>query len=445
MIESVRTRILEPTARGLADAVSQSIRDGSLESGSKLPPIRSVAATLSLSPSTVSNAWSQLAKAGLIFTDGARGTFVAASAAPPARYRRALQYSGKFEIDLSTGLPDAELLPDIQSAFSRFVGSSHSDSYLGDTLLPDLGRELRKSWARGIEAITITDGGMDALDLLIASRVRLGDFVAVEDPGYPPLFDLLGAAGARMLSVEVDNDGLVPASLEKALKSGASVVFLQTRAQNPTGAVLTAARAKQLSDVMGRYDTLIVEFDFADGISAAPWVSFTQLLPERTCHIHGYSSSLGPEMRLAALGGPSAVIDPIVQRRHLGQGWTSRILQSLLLDLITDESSLTQVENACAEYAARRSALVAELAQLGVEVGGSDGINVWIPVANEAAALLSLATEGIGVAPGSPYILNSPVSHHICVTAGLVPVGESRRIAAAISRAAKPSSASRSA
>src|SRR4051812_34417422 len=120
MMNELKSRLAEPTARGLADAVSRGVRDGALEVGATLPPIRKVAAELSMAPATVSSAWALLSRAGVIHTNGRRGTVIADRAIPgPARYRRALQYSVQFEFDLSTGLPDPALLPDLRPALGR--------------------------------------------------------------------------------------------------------------------------------------------------------------------------------------------------------------------------------------------------------------------------------------------------------------------------------------
>lgn len=446
MIQILNNHLAESTARGLAEAVSRAIRAGDIEPGARMPAIRKVASELSLSPSTVSNAWQRLAQAGLVFTDGARGSYVSSHIeAVPARFRRVVQHPINFSIDLSSGLPDAELLPDLKGAFSRFAGTAHSDSYLGETVLPDLGAALNADWASNFEALTVVDGGMDALDWIVGSLVRLGDRVAVEQPGHPPLFDLLEAKGARLIPVRLDDDGLVPESLQDALEAGATLVFLQPRAQDPTGAAMTQARATALADVLEQHTALIVEFDFDGDVSSAPLVTLNSRLPSRTIYVRGYSSSMGPELRLAAVGGPSSIIGSVIQRRHLGQGWTSRILQSLLLDLITHDASIAEVIAARKEYARRRTALASALESRGVHTTGRDGIHLWIPVANEAAALMSLASQGIGAAPGSPYDVQPGMEPHISVTSGLLPVDQADYLANAIAEAAAPVSISRSA
>ena len=96
------------------------------------------------------------------------------------------------------------------------------------------------------------------------------------------------------------------------------------------------------------------------------------------------------------------------------------MLQRLLHALLTDRRSIRAVEGARRVYQQRRSALANALRTHGIEVGGSDGINIWVPVADETSAVARLAAQGIGVAPGSPFAVGPGHAPHIRVTAGLL-------------------------
>ena len=132
--------------------------------------------------------------------------------------------------------------------------------------------------------------------------------------------------------------------------------------------------------------------------------------------MRSYSKSHGPDLRLAAVAGPARVVDPIVERRFLGQGWTSRLLQRVLVDLLTDPQSVRTVHRARTDYARRRGLLVKHLTRAGLTVGGRDGLNIWIPVVDENAALLLLATHGIGAAAGHPFTIGPVRQQHLRVT-----------------------------
>jgi DNA-binding transcriptional MocR family regulator len=433
-------RLREPTARGLAAAVSRAIGEGALAPGDKLPPVRTIAAELGLSPTTVSAAWQLLGRAGAIRAEGRRGTVIARPRATgPQRYRRALEHRAGFSLDLSTGVPDPALLPDLGPALGRLHATPLS-SYLDTPVLPELEELLRQRWPSPVEQLMVVDGAMDALDLLTASVLKLGDSSIVEDPGFPPLLDLLDASGIRAVGVGLDDEGAVPRLLEQALERGAAAVILQPRAQNPTGTSWSRRRAADLAAVLRDAPSTVVIEDAGD-IASTPGLSLGEWLPERTVHIASFAKSHGPDLRLAAVGGPAALLSPVAERRLLGQGWTSRLLQHLLLDLLTDPSSVAQVRKAADEYARRRAAVVSSLRTHGVRLpDGSalpdgEGINLWLPVRDEQAALIWLASHGIAAAAGTGFVVDDP-RPAVRVTVGLV-AGDHEGLAAALAHATR--------
>ena len=435
MLSAIEERMAEPTARGLAAAVGRAVSEGVILAGEKLPPIRTVATQLGLSPTTVSAAWSLLSRAGTLQTDGRRGTVVTARQAGPSRYRTALGGGDLFDLDLSRGTPDPALLPDVTAALRRIEPPAEPATYLDDPVLPEFADLLRADWPFPAERLTVVDGAMDAIQLITATHLRFGDRVAVEQPCFPPLLDLLEAVGAVPVPVGQDDDGPLPADLAEAVAGGVRALFLQPRAQNPSGAALTYERIEELAHVLRGSDVLVVEDDSAGAVAATPAVSLGSVLPAQTMHVRSYSKSHGPDLRIAALGGPARLVDPLVDRRFLGQGWTSRLLQSLLVNLLTHAPSVAAVQRAQQAYAWRRDEIVGGLADEGVNVGGKDGLNIWLPVQDEAAALLLLATRGIGASAGRPFMIRAGQPPHLRVTVGLVASGH-REVALALADAA---------
>ncbi|KRC48810.1 GntR family transcriptional regulator [Nocardioides sp. Root79] len=436
LISALETRMDEPTAKGLAAAIGRAVRDGVLSPGDRLPPIRDLAHELALSPTTVSAAWALLTRAGTLRTAGRRGTVVADTSAPRAgRYQQALEHPAAFPLDLSTGVPDEELLPALGDALRALTTAGTPHSYLDDPVLPELRTALLASWPYEPEALIVVDGAMDALELVLRPRIQYGDRVVVEHPGFPPLIDLLEALGAVVVGVSLDDEGILPSDLSAALAEPVAAVVLQPRAQNPTGISMSAARAAALAELLADGDVLVVEDDSASALGGPPPVTLAGFLPDRTVHVRSYSKSHGPDLRLAAVSGPAPVIDAVRHLRQLGQGWSSRLLQRILLHLLTDPESRAEVDRARATYAARRTAFVEALAAEGVEVGGVEGLNAWVPVHDQAAALVRLASQGIGVAAGSPFQV-LPDSPHVRVTCGLVRE-DLAEVAAAVAAAAR--------
>jgi DNA-binding transcriptional MocR family regulator len=424
MLSAIAQRLGEPSSRGVAKAVSRAVRDGALPPGTRLPPIRALATALSLSPTTVSAGWALLARSGTIRTDGRRGTTVADLHEPaPGRYRRALERQLDFAVDLSTGIPDPQLLPNLGSALSELTTAGIPGSYLDDPVLPGLLEVLKAQWPYVADELMVVDGAMDALDLVSRTLLRFGDRVIVEHPCFPPLLDLLESIGVEVVGVPVDDAGLRADPLTTALGSPTAAVFLQPRAQNPTGASMTEERAQVLAPILARAAVPVVEDDSAGAVAASAPISLGQWIPDQVIHIRSFSKSHGPDLRLAAMSGPSNLLRDVVHRRELGQGWSSRVLQRVLLSLLTDPAAVADVDRARDEYTRRREALVAALTSRGVQVAGGDGLNLWVPVHDESAAVIRLASQGLGVTPGSPFEVLPGGGDHVRVTVGLVAEG----------------------
>ena len=251
VLDVIKAHLAEPSSRGIANAVTDAIRAGLLIEGDRLPAIRELAAGLQVSPTTVSAAWSLLARAGSIRTDGRRGTTITVPPrVGPTRYRRTRELGTTFELDLSAGVPDPELLPDLAPSLNKVRLSSHPTDYLDEPMLPELLDVVRDEWPYEAASFTIMDGAMDAIDQICAVLLRFGDMVAVEQPGFPPLLDLLEAHGMRLVPVSLDEQGPLPSSIADAITLGVTTVMLQPRAQNPTGISISATRARELATLL---------------------------------------------------------------------------------------------------------------------------------------------------------------------------------------------------
>lgn len=435
------------SARSLAAAVGRMVSTAELQPGARLPTVRTIATALGISPTTVSQAWRSLGEAGILVSRGSSGTFVAAAErlAPGRRVYRTYESPGNVALDLSTGIPDPALLPDLGPALTAAQGTFRTASYLDSPVFPRLEEILRGDWPYATEGITIVNGALDALSLLVAELVRMGDPVLVENPGFPPLLDILELAGARVIGVELDDDGPVVDSLRSALGAGPVALFLQPRAQNPTGASMSASRATQVARALRGTDVMVVEDDHASYVCSTPLVSLGQQLPGQTVHIRSFSKTHSPDLRIAAVGGPAALIDRVNQRRLLSSGWTSRMLQAILVHLLTDDWAKKAVAESREVYRLRRQRLVALLDERQVRTTGRDGINLWIEVASEQRALVLLAAAGLGVAKGSPFLVRELAAEHIRLTVGLLDERDSVRVADAVALAAGSSWASNAA
>jgi DNA-binding transcriptional MocR family regulator len=428
--------------RGIAGAIARQIRAGELSPGDRLPTVRDVAAQLGVSPATVSEAWQALRRAGLVVSRGRAGSFVRAAPRPwlSPRVQGLVGYVDGMPLDLSRGTPDPALLPALAPAFARVRPTADTNVYQETPVLPELRELLEETWPYDAEAITVVDGGQDGVARTLEQLVGFGDRVAIDSPGFPPFLDMLDVLGAEILPLELDDQGVTVPSLTAALKGDPVAVVLQPRAHNPTGVSMAPKRAEELARAVrrARSSAIVIEDDHSGAISVGPDVSLGAWLPDQVVHVRGFSKSHGPDLRIAALGGAAEVVDRLVARRMLGPGWTSRMLQTILLDLLVEPRSVAAVEVARRTYAERQAAMCTALAEQGVQLDVPDDINLWLPVADERAALVQLTTTGIRAAGGSPFLAPSaePAGDHVRVTTGLVDVTASSHVAAALAAAA---------
>ena len=348
-------------------------------------------------------------------------------------------------VDLSAGAPDPRLLPDPGPRLRAIAGQVAAVGYHAGGPLPELMTLARERLAAdGVRgAVTVTGGALDGIERVLGAYLRPGDRLAVEDPGWANLLDLAAAMDLRPVPVPVDDDGPTEAGLRAALAAGAVAAVVTTRAQNPTGAAVSRTRAAALRRVLRtRPQTLVVEDDHAAELATVPLHALAGATG-RWAFVRSVSKPYGPDLRLAVLAGDDTTVARVEGRMRLGTGWVSTVLQRLVVAMWTDLVVSATVARAREEYAARRDGLCAALRARGLAAHGRTGINVWVPVADETAALARLRDDGYAVAPGVLYRVASPPALRLTVS-GLDRSGVDA-LADAVARAVRPPAAGRTA
>lgn len=423
------------SAREIAASVEAAVRTGRLVPGDSLPTVRGLADGLGVSPGTVAAAYAALRRRGLVVTAGRRGTRV--SGRPPLPAHPVAPRRAGIR-DLASGAPDPELLPALGPVLAGLApGARLYDEAPNLPALVELARgQLDRD---GVPAgpVAVVSGALDGIERTLVGNTRPGDRVAVEDPGFPPVYDLLAALGLSPEPVRLDRDGLVPADLERALAARAVALVVTPRAQNPTGAALGPERAAELADVLDRHpDVLVVEDDHAGQVAGAPYRTLA-VGRGRWAVVRSVSKALGPDLRLAVLGGDHDTVARVEGRQLLGPGWVSHLLQATVAALWADAATGRLLERAAAAYAARRGTLLAALAGHGIAAMGDSGLNVWVPVPEEARAATALLDAGWAVAAGERYRLRSPAAVRVTVATMREPE-EAERLAAALAEVLTP-------
>lgn len=398
--------------------------------------MRLLAAQLGVSPTTVAAALKDLRSRGLVVTRSRSGAQVSWRPPVAGSWLGAVAPAGVR--DLASGNPDPELLPDLAPVLRRIepprqlYGSDPADPQLLELARAEFGET-------GIagEDVAVVSGALDGIERALQAQLRPGDVIAVEDPGFAGLFDLLRAGGFALRPVAIDAKGMIPAALAGTLEDGAAAVVANPRGQNPTGASLDEKRAEALRNVLQDHpEVMVLEDDHLGPIAGSPRLTLTGGR-HRWAAARSLAKSLGPDLRLAVLAGDPHTISRVRGRQAVGPGWVSHLLQRTAATLWADPKLTRNLQKATATYAKRREAFTSALAEHGLNVQTPSGLNVWIPVPDETSVVQALREQGWAVAPGAPFRLQAGPA--IRVTISTLQANEAASLAAAIATALRPS------
>jgi DNA-binding transcriptional MocR family regulator len=418
-------RISGRNAYAIAASVERQLHSGRAGAGHRLPTVRDLAATLHVSPATVAAAYTLLRSRGLIAGQGRRGTRVAAR--PPTPHAAVAPVAPAGTIDLATGDPDRALLPPIDRALQSV--NRDRPLYGVTPVHPALAAFAAAEFeADGIpsNALAVVSGALDGVDRLLREHVRHGDHVAVEDPSYPGLIDVLRSSALVPVPVEIDDEGPVPESMNAALSRGCRALIVTPRAQNPTGAAVTRGRADDLQRVLRAFpEVLLIENDYMAPTAGSPAQTVSHSSQKHWAVLRSTSKFLGPDLRLAVMAGDGLTIARVQGRQALGARWVSHILQELVVSLWSDPSSGRWLARASELYAHRRTSLLSALRAREIDARGRSGYNVWIRVADEGRSVRLLAEKGWAVAAGERFRIQSRPAIRV-TTAALEPADAGR-------------------
>ncbi|MEF2254881.1 MULTISPECIES: aminotransferase class I/II-fold pyridoxal phosphate-dependent enzyme [Microbacterium] len=425
------------TATDIAESVRGLVERGMLVPGDALPPVRTLAERLRVNRNTVVAAYRHLAQAGTVVTRGRGGTLIAGSPRMPQEGFAA----GTVLRDLGTGNPDAALIPDPARVLSRVIGRP---VLYGEPVIDREFETWASAWMRQAMVdqpelrLTITGGASDAIERLLGQSLTREDAVAVEDPCFLSTMNILRLGGYRAVPVPVDHEGMTVAGLRAALDAGVRAIVSTPRAQNPTGASLSAARAAALRAVLAEHPyVLVVEDDHFSLLSERPFHTIVGPEHERWALIRSVSKFLGPDMCLAVTASDPDTAARLALRLSPGTTWVSHLLQRLAHALLTDDAVRDDIRRAGAHYAARNAAVAQLLQDAGVPAHAADGLNLWVPLGAPARAVGEhLMRRGWLARSGEEFVLaGADAAQHLRLTVHDLTDAEATRLASDLSAA----------
>jgi GntR family transcriptional regulator/MocR family aminotransferase len=429
----------------------------------------------------VNLAYQALADAGLTTAHVGRGTFVASRGRPrlaeapaaSARFpwegvlaRRALNVPrllaraaarGAIEFDFRGGQVDPELLParELRRACGRAI----------DQALPRLARPLdprgwlplRQEIARGLVArgirsepaeVLVTSGAQQALDLVARVLLEPGDTVVMEQPGYFGAAMAFEAAGAHIVPVTVDAEGLRTEELARILRSRrAKLVYATPAVQSPTGVMLSEARRRSLLDLTDEHQTPVLEDDYDSELRVGPAPPALKTADETGHVIYAgtFAKALLPGLRVGYLVAAPELLDRLALVRSAVDVATDGLAQAVVAELLRAGALERHVRRVRRHYARRLDGMLEALARAMPEgtsaVRPAGGTAVWVtlPSGADSDAVLGAALEaGVAYTPGELFFVDGRGAGQLSLSFARVP--ESRiaegveRLGAAVSR-----------
>ncbi|MBM3213346.1 PLP-dependent aminotransferase family protein [Candidatus Poribacteria bacterium] len=328
------------------------------------------------------------------------------------------------EINFTGGMPDPDTFPvegliGATARALRRVGGKTLVRYPGDHGDIELRRVAadrlasREGTRVPTDDIAIASGSMQAIDLVIRAYVKPGDTVICEETTYMGTLGALRHAGARLVGVPVDGDGMVTSELGKTLAGltargvHPALIYTVPTNQNPTGANLSKPRRRELVELAEKYDVLVFEDDcYADiHFEGEPIPSMYGIAPQGcVVHVGTFSKVVGPGMRLGYLIAPPSRMVPVLAGRF--DGGTSAFASIVLAEYLRDHL-WGHIATTNSAVRAKRDALVAGIRRYVPDLASCippfGGLFAWVRVPDstdmdrlmaELARLRVLCTRG---------------------------------------------------
>ena len=454
-----------PLARQIYTILSDLILSGELSAGVKLPASRALATDCGVSRNTIMFAYEQLLAEGYVISLIGSGTFVS-DTVPVANWlsdemsAKESSVSSEVELNLSkrglnmvnsaqaspeqwkpfvSGVPDTSLFPkDIwlrllrkhwQKAEPAMLSYAHGAGYfpLRKALIERL--RLSRSVNGTAEQVMMVSGLHNAISLIAHLLIDPGMTVWMENPGYWGAATVLKMAGANIVPINVDEEGLSPKP--EQLDNPPKLIFVTPSHQYPLGHVMSLARRRMLLDYANAHDAWIIEDDYDSEFRFAglPIASLQGLDSyQKVIYLGTFSKTLYPGMRLAYMVLPENLVSSFAV--GLSEMYRDgRLLeQAVLADFITEGHYAAHVRRARLRYA-KRSALLHEaiVENLGPDWVSSNeeaGLHmvIHLPEGSDDMAITQAAREeGIMVRPLSKYYLAEPKSSGLLLGYANVP------------------------
>ena len=399
----------------IAEAIAADIDSGRLAVGTRLPPHRELARGLGVNVGTVTRAYAEIERRGLVKGEVGRGTFVLETRDPSQTFYDAVGADGLLDLSQSVPSPckrdeERALLAEAFATLSTrpdLTELTHFQPPAGGAAQRAAGAEyLRQLGCETTpERVLLTCGAQHAMFSAFASCTNPGDVVLTEELTFPGMKGLANLLHLQLRGVPMDEQGILPDAFEKLCRDlKPKALYLIPTLHNPTSLVMPLERRQRIADLAQQYAVTLVEdgvYAFLDENAPPP---LAQLAPERTFFLTSISKLVAPGIRLGFLSAPAPAIDRAAAAIWSSAWMASQPLAEMVRTWI-ENGDLQRFVTWRRQETSARNRLAGEILQRGRFTGHPQGFHLWLALpepwgAEDFVALArrqGVAVSGAGV------------------------------------------------
>lgn len=425
------TSIDGPRYLAIVDALASDLDHGKLRAGDRLPTHRDLAYRLGITVGTVTRAYAEAERRGLIKGEVGRGTYIRDRSGRSLPVHAVEAAFGEAVIDLSMNFPSR---PDGDAVLARGLQEMAADGSLGYLLdyHPYRGRADHRTagaaWVKrqGLdvspEQIVITNGGQHGMAVLLGTLAGPGDVVLTESVTYPGVKALADLLRFELVGLAIDSQGILPDAFEKACRSGRPrALFCMPSLQNPSGAHMPEERRREIAAIARRHGVPILEDDiygFLVKNGPAPLVAHA---PELGFYLASLSKAIAPGLRMGYAAIPSEYVQRVSTSVRATTIMASPPMAELAARWIADGTG----ERLSAQYRTEslvRQAIAREVLQGLSYDAYPAAFHGWLTLPEHWAAAhfaAEVRQRGVVITPAEVFAVGKPVPRavRICVSA----------------------------
>jgi DNA-binding transcriptional MocR family regulator len=408
-----------PSYLALADAIAEAARSGTLAPGDRLPPQRDLAFALGLSLSTITRAYAEAARRGLVEATVGRGTFIRGPATETTvPWHPTLARPVDGPIDFANNLPFAGKAA---ARLALSLADLASETALGTFLdhAPDAvmrwHAEVAARWIEGMgllpegRSVSVVSGAQQGLFVSFLALAHPGDAVLVEELTYPPVLAIARHLGLTLIPVAIDGEGLVPEALEaRAAASGARILHTMPTLHTPTAATMGVERRRAIADICTRRGLTVIEDDVFAFLPRDRPPPLAHFAPDNTLFITSTSKSMAPGLRVGFIHAPGRLESALRSAIAVSSWMPPPLMAEIAARWIDDGTALllNGEQRAEAEW---RQALARDILAGSDMRSNASGFHIWLrlpePLRGEAFEAAARET-GVLVRSGATFAVD---------------------------------------